>query len=72
MVTRLDADRVALGQPREYVRKGSDARARGRRFFRRVGVLGRPRDVELRYGPLRGAPDEVENDYYRFLNQPRG
>ena len=69
MSARLAADCVTLDQPREYGPHGSHTRARGRRFFRTVGVFSRLRDSG--YGPLPGAPDQVENDYYRFLNQPR-
>lgn len=71
MATRLAADCVTLDQPPQDRRRGSQARARGRRSFRTVGVLGRPRKADLGYRPLAGAPDQVENDYYRFLNQPR-
>jgi hypothetical protein len=71
MATRLAADSVTLDQPRQYRRRGSQVRLRGRRFFRTAGVLGRLRQADVGYGPLPGGPDQVENDYYRFLNQPR-
>jgi hypothetical protein len=71
MVTRLAADCVTLDRPPQDRRRGSQARARGRRSFRTVGVFGRPQKTDLGYRPLAGAPDQVENDYYRFLNQPR-
>lgn len=71
MVARLTADCVTLDQPRDYGRHGSHARASGRRFFRAAGLLSRAREADPGYGPLPGAPDLVENDYYRFLNQPR-
>jgi hypothetical protein len=71
MAAQLAADCAALDQRRDYGRHGSPARARGRRFFRTVGVIGRPGEADPMYGPLPGAPDQVENDYYRFLNQPR-
>ena len=71
MVARLAADSITLDQPREYGRHGSDARARSRRFFRTAGLLSRPREADPGYGPPLGAPDQVENDYYRFLNHPR-
>jgi hypothetical protein len=71
MVARLSADRVTHDQPRGHGWHGSQAGARGRRFFRTVGVLNRAREADPRYAPLPGAPEQVENDYYRFLNQPR-
>jgi hypothetical protein len=72
MVSRLAADDPTLEQLREYRSHGSRARGRGRRFFRTIGALGRARDVDPEYRPLLGAPDQVENDYYRFRNQPCG
>jgi hypothetical protein len=36
-----------------------------------VSVLTRPRGADPGYGRLPGAPELTENDYYRFLNQPR-
>jgi hypothetical protein len=71
MATRLVADRVTLDQPQQYPGRGSQAQSRGRRFFGAVGVLGRARKADVRYGSLPGGPEQVENDYYRFLNQPR-
>ncbi len=71
MVARLTANCVTLDQPRGHGRHGSRAGARARRFFRTVGVLNRAREADPGYAPLPGAPDQVENDYYRFLNQPR-
>jgi hypothetical protein len=71
MAAQLAADCAALDQRRNYGRHGAPARARGRRFFRTVGVIARPGEADPMYGPLPGAPEQVENDYYRFLNQPR-
>ena len=71
MVARLSADRVTHDQPRGHGRRGLQAGARGRRFFRTVSVLKRAREADPGYAPLPGAPEQVENDYYRFLNQPR-
>jgi len=72
MATRLVADWVTLDQPQRYPGRGSQAQSRGRRFFRTVGVLRRLWQADLGYGPRLGGLDQVENDYYRFLNQPRG
>ncbi len=44
---------------------------RGRRLARAVAVLARPRGADPGYGLMPGAPEMVENDYYRFLNHPR-
>jgi hypothetical protein len=71
MVARLAADSATFDQPRDYRRHGPLGRARGRRFFRPVSLLSRPREAGPGYGPPPATPDQVENDYYRFLNQPR-
>ena len=71
MATGLAAECVTLDQPPQYRSRGSQARSRGPRSFRTVGVFDRLREAGLGYRPVPGGPDQVENDYYRFLNQPR-
>ena len=49
------------------------AEVRGDRLRRLAGLLRRaPTTGASRYDPLFEQPDLVEDDYYRFRNQPRG
>jgi hypothetical protein len=49
------------------------AEVRGDRLRRLAGLLRRvPKTAAARYDPLFERPDLVEDDYYRFRNQPHG
>jgi len=52
-------------------RLGPRQAAAGNRLMRAVRTAVRARNTEPTYGSLFSTPDLVENDYYRFIKQPR-
>jgi hypothetical protein len=65
--------RAAPDAPGYCARLGQSRRDRGRRLSRvfRLFIRAR-RAARTGYDPLLASPDNVENDYYRFLKYPRG